>query len=65
MREEALANCKMAEGGKVAGEGGHIEKMCTLRKSANDAGADIKDPRFITKLLDSFLESWDAVITPM
>jgi hypothetical protein len=65
MREEALANCKMAEGGKVAGEGGHIEKMRTLRKSANDAGADIKDPRFITKLLDSFPESWDAVITPM
>src|SRR5271155_55858 len=65
MREEALANCKMTEGGKVAGEGGHIEKMRTLRKSANDAGADIKDPRFITKLLDSFPESWDAVITPM
>ena len=30
MREEALASCKMVEGGKVAGEGGHIEKMCTL-----------------------------------
>jgi hypothetical protein len=65
MREEALANCKMVEGGKVAGEGGHIERMRTLRKLANDTGADIKDPRFITKLLDSFPESWDAVITPM
>jgi hypothetical protein len=30
MCEEALANCKMVEGGKVAGEEGHIEKMCTL-----------------------------------
>jgi gag-polypeptide of LTR copia-type len=65
MHEEALANCKMVECGKVAGEGGHIEKMCTLRKLANDTGADIKDSRFITKLLDSFSESWDAVITPM
>ena len=65
MREEALASCKLVEGGKVAGEGGHIEKMRTLRKLANDTGADIKDPRFITKLLDSFPESWDAVITPM
>jgi hypothetical protein len=27
--EKVLANCKMVEGGKVAGEGGHIEKMCT------------------------------------
>jgi hypothetical protein len=65
MREEALASCKMEEGGKVAGEGGHIERMRTLRKLANDTGADIKDSRFITKLLDSFPESWDAVITPM
>jgi Reverse transcriptase (RNA-dependent DNA polymerase)/gag-polypeptide of LTR copia-type/GAG-pre-integrase domain len=65
MREEALASCKLIEGGKVAGEGGHIEKMRTLRKLANDTGADIQDSRFITKLLDSFPESWDAVITPM
>ena len=65
MREEALASCKLVEGGKVAGEGGHIEKMRTLRKLANDTGADIQDSRFITKLLDSFPESWDAVITPM
>jgi hypothetical protein len=65
MREEALASCKMVEGGKVAGEGGHIERMRTLRKLANDTGADIKDSRFITKLLDSFPEFWDAVITPM
>ena len=43
MREEALASCKMEEGGKVAGEGGHIEKMHTLQKLANDTGADIKD----------------------
>jgi gag-polypeptide of LTR copia-type len=65
MCEEALPNCKMVEGGKVAGEEGHIEKMHTLQKLANDTGADIKDSQFITKLLDSFPESWNAVITPM
>lgn len=31
MREDALANCKMEEGAKVAGEDRHIEEMCTLR----------------------------------
>jgi hypothetical protein len=65
MHEEALVNCKMVEGGKVAGEGGHIEKMHTLQKLANDTGGDIKDSWFITKLLNYFLKSWDAVITPM
>ena len=55
----------MLKGGKVAGEGGHIEKMCTLCKLANDTGANIKDDWFITKLLDLFPESWDTVITPM
>jgi hypothetical protein len=65
MREAALGDCKMEEGAKVAGEGGHIEKMRTLRKLANDTGANIKNDRFITKLLDSFPPSWDPVITPM
>ncbi|KAF9555165.1 hypothetical protein CPC08DRAFT_781727, partial [Agrocybe pediades] len=65
MHEEALANCKLAEGGKVAGEDGHIEKMRKLRQRANEAGAKINDQRFITRLLDSFPESWDPVITPM
>ncbi len=65
MREEALANCKLEESGKVAGEDGHIEKMRALRQRANEAGAKINDSRFITKLLDSFPDSWDPVITPM
>ena len=65
MRENALASCKMEEGAKVAGEDGHIEEMRTLRRAANEAGAKISDSRFITKLLDSFPESWDPVITPM
>ncbi len=65
MREEALSNCKLEESGKVAGEDGHIEKMRTLRQRANEAGAKINDARFITKLLDSFPDSWDPVITPM
>ncbi len=65
MREEALSNCKLEEMGKVAGEDGHIEKMRTLRQRANEAGAKINDSRFITKLLDSFPDSWDPVITPM
>lgn len=64
MHEEAFTNCKMVEGGKVAGKGGHIEKIFTLQKLSNDTGADIKDPYFITKLLNSFPESWYAVITP-
>ena len=42
MHEDALASCKMLEGGKVAGEGGHIEKMHTLRKLANNTGTNIK-----------------------
>ena len=65
MRENALASCKMEEGAKVAGEDGHIEEMRTLRRAANEAGEKINDSRFITKLLDSFPESWDPVITPM
>ncbi|KAF9550940.1 hypothetical protein CPC08DRAFT_647743, partial [Agrocybe pediades] len=65
MREEALASCKLAEGGKVAGEDGHIERMRKLHQRANEAGAQIGDGRFITRLLDSFPESWDPVITPM
>jgi len=55
----------MEEGAKVAGEDGHIEEMRTLHHAANEAGAKISDLRFITKLLNSFPESWDPVITPM
>ena len=65
MHEEALVSYKMEEGAKVVGEGGHIEKMHTLRKLANDTGVNIKNDWFITKLLDSFPTSWDPVITPM
>jgi hypothetical protein len=65
MHEEALANCRMVEGGKVTGEDGHIGKMRTLRQAANEVGTKINDTCFITKLLDSFPESWDPVITPM
>jgi len=65
MQEEALARCKMEEGAKVAGEDGHIKEMRTLHQAANEAGAKISDSCFITKLLDSFPESWDPVITPM
>ena len=61
MRERDLDECKYVEGTKVAGEGGHIEKMRTLRKLANDAGANYNDARFKTKLVDSFPESWDAI----
>ena len=39
--------------------------MCTLQNLANNTSANIKDPHFITKLLDSFPESWDVVIIPM
>jgi len=62
MQEKALANCNFEEGMKVAGENSHIKKMRTLRKAANDAGAGITDICFITKLLDSFPESWDPII---
>lgn len=55
----------MEEGVKVAGKDRHIEEMCTLCQAANEAGAKISDLRFITKLFDSFPESWDPVITPM
>jgi hypothetical protein len=65
MCEEALANCRMMEGGKVTRKDGHIGKMQTLRQAANEAGTKINDARFITKLLDLFPESWDLVITPM
>lgn len=62
MREEALAKCKFSDGGKVAGKVGHIKKMQTLQKAANNAGVNITNGRFITKLLNSFPESWDPVI---
>jgi len=65
MREEALANCKMVEGGKLLAKEGILNECVPYEKFANDTGADINDTRFITKLLDSFPESWDAVITPM
>ncbi|EDR01561.1 uncharacterized protein LACBIDRAFT_310926 [Laccaria bicolor S238N-H82] len=65
MCEEKLSRYRMAEGAVVAGAGGHIEKMRTLRKLANDTGANIDNQRFITKLLDSFPESWDTVINSM
>lgn len=65
MQEEALANCKLTNGDKVTGEDRHIEKMRKLHQRANEAGAKIDDSRFITKLLDSFPESWDLVIMPM
>jgi len=48
---------------KVAEENGHIEKMHTLCKATNDAGAGITDIHFITKLLNSFPESWDPIIS--
>ena len=65
MREEKLSRFKMAEGAIIVGAGGHIEKMHTLWKLANDTGANIDNQRFITKLLDSFPESWDPVINNM
>jgi len=55
-----LDECKYIEGMKVAGEGGHIEKIRALRL-ANDAGANFDDTRFKTKLIDSFPESWDTI----
>jgi hypothetical protein len=61
MRERDLDECKYIDGTKVAGEGGHIERMRSLRKLANDAGANYDDTRFKTKLIDSFPESWDAI----
>jgi hypothetical protein len=61
MREHDLDECKYSDGSKVAGEGGHIEKMRTLRKLANNAGANYNDARFKTKLIDSFPESWDTI----
>jgi len=65
MREEKLSRFKMAEGAIVVGAGGHIEKMRTLWKLANDTGANIDNQCFITKLLNSFPESWDPVINNM
>jgi hypothetical protein len=61
MRERDLEECKYVEGSKAAGEGGHIKRMRTLRKLANDAGANFDDARFKTKLIDSFPESWDTI----
>jgi hypothetical protein len=48
---------------KVAGEGGHIERMRSLKTLANEAGANINNERFKTKLIDSFLASWDSICT--
>lgn len=64
-RERDLDANRFVDGGKVSGEGGHIEKMRTLRMLANEAGANITDDRFITKLLDSFPESWSPVISSL
>jgi hypothetical protein len=36
--------------------------MRTLRKLTNDAGTKYDDARFKTKLIDSFPESWDAIV---
>jgi hypothetical protein len=46
---------------KVASERGHIEKMRTLRKLVNSAGANYNDARFKTKLINSFSKSLDAI----
>jgi hypothetical protein len=46
---------------KVAGEEGYIERMRTLRKLANDGGANFDNVRFKTKLIDSFPELWNMI----
>lgn len=43
MRERDLDECRYVDGTKVAGEGGHIERMRNLRKLANDAGTNFDD----------------------
>ena len=55
MRERDL------DGMKVAREGGHIERMRTLRKLTNDVGPNYNDERFKTKLINSSPESWDTI----
>jgi len=61
MQEWDLDECCYVDGMKVAGEGGHVERMRTLRKLANNAGTNYNDLRFKTKLIDSFPESWDVI----
>ncbi|KAE9384806.1 hypothetical protein BT96DRAFT_1007715 [Gymnopus androsaceus JB14] len=61
--ERELTNVRFINGTKVAGEGGYIEKLRSLRKRANDAGSMIDNSRFIVILLDSFPESWDVITT--
>jgi hypothetical protein len=61
MRERDLDECCFIDRSKVAGEGGHIEKMRALKTLANDARASINDTRFKTKLIDSFPQSWDLI----
>ncbi|KAG7441652.1 uncharacterized protein BT62DRAFT_936958 [Guyanagaster necrorhizus] len=56
---------KYQDGEKVSGDGGYVERMCKLRKEANDAGAAIDDKSFKTTLLDSFPESWDSVVSTL
>jgi len=60
MRECNLDECNI-NGMKVAGEGGHIERMRTLRKLANSVGMNYNDLRFKTKLIDSFPKLWDVI----
>jgi hypothetical protein len=61
MREWDLDECKYVKGLKVAGKGGHIERMRTLRKLANNAEANFDSVRFKTKLTDSFSELWNMI----
>ncbi|KAE9402225.1 hypothetical protein BT96DRAFT_1088234 [Gymnopus androsaceus JB14] len=63
--ERELTNVRFINGTKVAGEGGYIEKLQSLRKRANNAGSMIDNSRFIVILLDSFPESWDVITTPL
>ncbi|KAK0244714.1 hypothetical protein EDD85DRAFT_809336 [Armillaria nabsnona] len=56
---------RFQDGGKVTGDGGHIEKMRCLLKEANDAGAKITNDNFATILIDSFPESWDPVVSTL
>ncbi|KAE9405859.1 hypothetical protein BT96DRAFT_988098 [Gymnopus androsaceus JB14] len=63
--ERELTNMRFINGTKVAGEGGYIEKLRSLRKRANDAGSTIDNSQFIVILLESFPESWDIITTPL
>ncbi|KAK0244464.1 hypothetical protein EDD85DRAFT_759783, partial [Armillaria nabsnona] len=64
-RESMLKAMVYEEGEKVSGDAGYIEKMRKVRKEANDAGANINNDQFKTTLLDSFLESWDSIISTL